>query len=78
MLKPEQPLAVGLRRHRFMGKSIDLPDDLTEAQLDGRACIRCAHEAEIGEAMRPVEAWSELCSQLFECVDVEACARRAR
>lgn len=67
----------GLRRHRFMGKSIDLREDLSEAQLDGRACVRCGHEPAVGEAMRPAEAWSELSSQLFECVDTEACARRA-
>jgi hypothetical protein len=30
----------GTRRHRFMGKLIDLPAELTEAQLDGRACVR--------------------------------------
>jgi len=28
-----------MRRHQFMGRSIDLPEHLTEAQLDGRACI---------------------------------------
>ena len=28
------------------------------------------------QRMRPVEAWSELTSQLFECVDVIACAVR--
>jgi hypothetical protein len=26
--------------------------------------------------MRPVEAWSEQSAQLFECNDVEACAKR--
>jgi len=72
---PEQPPA-GFRRHRFLDASIDLPEHLTEAQLDGRACIRCGHEAEPGEAMRPVEAWSEQSAQLFECDDVEACANR--
>ena len=72
---PEQPPA-GFRRHRFLDASIDLPEHLTEAQLDGRACIRCGHEAEPGEAMRPVEAWSEQSAQLFECDDVEACAER--
>lgn len=61
------------RRHHFTGKSIDLPADLTEAQLDGRACVRCGDEH---STKRPVEAWSELSSQLFECVDVEACADR--
>jgi Zn ribbon nucleic-acid-binding protein len=66
----------GFRRHNFMGKSIDLPEHLSEAQLDGRACIRCGHEAEPGEAMRPVEARREQSAQLFECDDVEACARR--
>jgi len=60
------------RRHRFTGKSIDVPDNLSEAQLDGRACIHCGPEPAIGEAMRPVEAWSELSSQLFECVDARA------
>ena len=56
-----------------MDRSIDLPENLTEAQLDGRACIRCGTE---NEPMRPVEAWSELSSQLFECVDTEACEAR--
>jgi hypothetical protein len=58
-----------------MGHSIDLPEDLTEAQLDGRACIHCAAE---DQPMRPVEAWSELTSQLFECVDTLACADQGR
>ena len=58
-----------------MGHSIDLPEDLTEAQLDGRACIHCAAEE---QPMKPVEAWSELSSQLFECVDTIACADRGR
>ena len=73
MFEPERPTPAGHRRHRFMGHSIDLPEDLTEAQLDGRACIHCAAEE---QPMKPVEAWSELSSQLFECVDVEACADR--
>ena len=68
----------GFRRHRFLEQSIDLPDNLNEVQLDGRACIRCGHEAEPGEAMRPVEAWSEQSAQLFECDDTEACAERAQ
>ena len=55
----------------------ELRRHLTEAQLDGRACIRCGHQAEVGEAMRPVEAWSEQSAQLFECDDVEACHERA-
>ena len=50
-----------------------LADDLTEAQLDGRACIRCGAE---NQRMQPVEAWSERSAQLFECVDTEACAVR--
>jgi hypothetical protein len=50
-----------------------LPENLSEAQLDGRACIRCGAEH---ESKRPVEAWSRLSSQLFECVDTEACAKR--
>jgi hypothetical protein len=63
--------AAGFRRHRFLDASIDLPEHLTEAQLDGRACIRCGDEH---APKRPVEAWSEQSAQLFECVDVEACA----
>jgi hypothetical protein len=50
-----------------------LPDNLTEAQLEGRACLRCGAEH---EPRRPVEAWSRRSSHLFECIDVEACARR--
>ena len=73
----EPPRSV-VRRHYFAGQLIDLPDHLSEAQLDGRACVHCGHEAEIGESMRPVEAWSEESAQLFECVDSEACAGRTR
>ena len=51
-----------------------LPAHLSEAQLDGRACIRCGDES---ETKRPVEASSVLSSQLFECVDSRACAQRA-
>jgi hypothetical protein len=69
----EQPIPPGYRRHRFLFSAIDLPEQLTEAQLDGRACIRCGAE---DQAMRPVEAWSEQSAQLFECDDVEACTRR--
>ena len=47
----------GFRRHSFMGKSIDLPEHLSEAQLDGRACIRCGHEAEIAEYFGPAGTW---------------------
>ena len=50
-----------------------LPANLTEAQLSGRACVRCGDEH---STKWPVEAWSELSSQLFECVDVENCADR--
>lgn len=50
-----------------------LPADLTQAQLDGRACVRCGDEQ---PDMRPVEAWSEQSAQLFECIDAEACHRR--
>jgi hypothetical protein len=56
-----------------MGDSIDPSEELTEVRLDGRACVRCGAE---DQPMRPVEAWSESSSQLFECVDVEACADR--
>jgi hypothetical protein len=68
----------GFRLPHFMERSIELPDNLTEAQLDGRACIRCGHEAQPGESIRPVEAWSELSSHLFEYADVEACTERVR
>ena len=64
---------MGYRPHRFAGRWIDLPEHLTEAQLDGRACVHCGAEH---EPLRPVEAWSELSSQLFECVDSEACDKR--
>ena len=60
----------------FGGPMPRLAEDLSEAQLGGRACIRCGHEPQPGESMRPVEAWSRLSSQLFECVDTEACAKR--
>jgi hypothetical protein len=50
-----------------------LPPNLTEAQLIGTACIRCGAE---DEPMHPVETWSRLSTQLFECVDVEACIAR--
>ena len=52
----------------------NLPETLTEAQLDGRACVRCGIE---DQPMRPAEAWSEQSAQLFECVDAEACSARA-
>jgi len=42
------------RQHHFMGKSIDLPDNLSEAQLDGCACVCCGAE---DQPTRPVEAW---------------------
>ena len=74
MPESERPTPAGLRRHCFLDASIDLPEHLTEAQLDGRACVHCGDEH---STKRPVEAWSEQSSQLFECVDVEACARRA-
>jgi hypothetical protein len=60
-----------VRRRRFLGKSIDLPEDLSEAQLDGRACIRCGAE---DQPMHATEAWSEQSAQLFEfeCPTAEA------
>ena len=64
----------GFRAHRFMGESIDLPDNLTETQLDGRACIRCGAS---DQPMRPVEASSEQSAQLFECVNQVACMVRS-
>ena len=44
MLEREQPSGGDLRRHHFMGKSIEVPADLTAAQLDGCACVRCGDE----------------------------------
>jgi hypothetical protein len=55
------------------GQVPNLPAHLSEAQLDGRACIRCGDES---ESKRPVEASSVLSSQLFECIDARACAQR--
>jgi len=69
----QESLGEEMRRHQFMGRSIDLPEHLTEAQLDGLACVRCGDEQSV---KRPVEAWSEQSAQLFECVDGEACADR--
>jgi hypothetical protein len=56
-----------------MGRSIDLPADVTEVQLDGRACVRCGAE---DQPRRPVEAWSAISSQLFECADTAVCYER--
>jgi hypothetical protein len=56
------------------GQVPHLPAHRSEAQLDGRACIRCGDES---ATMRPVEASSVLSSLLFECVDSAACHARA-
>jgi len=56
------------------GRVPTLSAHLSEAQLDGRACMRCGDEL---EPKRPVEASSVLSSQLFECVDSAACQQRA-
>ena len=61
------------RPNPFSSKAIDLPANLTEAQLDGRACVRCGDEH---SDKRTVEAWSEQAAQLVECVDIDTCARR--
>ena len=62
------------RRHQFPSQTGDLLDNLTDTQLDGRACVHCGDEH---SDKRPVEAWSGQSSmQLRECVDVETCARR--
>ncbi len=50
-----------------------LSADLIEAQVDGRACIRSGAE---DQPKRPVEGSSVLSSQLFECVDRNACDER--
>jgi hypothetical protein len=47
------------RLHHFAGRTVELPTRLSETQLDGRACVHCGHPPEVGESMRPVEAWSE-------------------
>ena len=56
-----------------VGRVPHLREDVTEAQLDGRACIRCGAEY---ETKRPIAGSSVLSSQLFVCVDREACDRR--
>ncbi len=56
------------------GRVPHLDVQLSKAQLDGRACIRCGDEH---ASRRPVEASSVLSSQLFECVDSAACQQRA-
>jgi peptide/nickel transport system permease protein len=56
------------------GHAPTLPAYLSEAQLDGRACIRCGDES---EPKRPIEASSVLSSQLFEYIDSPACDQRA-
>jgi hypothetical protein len=55
-----------------MQRSSHLHESLTEAQLDGRDCIRCGDEY---SNKRPVMAWTDS-ARLVECVDVEMCARR--
>jgi hypothetical protein len=62
-----------MQRHRFLDQTIDLQSDLTEEQLDGRACIHCGDQL---SDKRPVEAWSEQSAQLFACADVDACTER--
>jgi hypothetical protein len=57
------------------GRVPHLPEHLTEAQLDGRACIRCGAEH---KPKRPIEGSSVLSSQLFECIDRDACDERLR
>jgi hypothetical protein len=69
----EQPTPAGIRRHHFMDRSIDLPADLTEVQLDCRACVRCGAE---DQPMRPGEGSSAISSQLFVCADTEVCCER--
>ena len=63
----------GFHWQRFKPRSIQLPENLTASQLDGCACIHCGAE---DQPMRPVEAWSELSSQLFECTAFDACEQR--
>jgi hypothetical protein len=55
------------------GRVPTLPAHLCEAQLDGRACIRCGDEH---APMRPAEGSSVLSSQLFECIHTRACDER--
>jgi hypothetical protein len=57
-----------------MKRPVPMPaKDLTEAQLDGYACIRCGAEQ---SDQRPVEAWRELGNQVFESVNARAYAAR--
>jgi len=55
------------------GRVPTLPAHLSEAQLDGRACIRCGDDQ---TPQRPVEASSVLSSQLFECINAAGCYER--
>jgi len=57
------------RRHRLLGKSIDLP----VASSTAARVSACSAE---DQRMRPTEAWSEQSAQLFECVDSAACYER--
>jgi hypothetical protein len=64
MLEPEQPTPSGLRRHRFMGRSIELPPELTQAQASS-ALSRISACA--GSRPRANSA-----ANLFECVEAIA------
>jgi hypothetical protein len=48
-----------------------LPEHLNQEQRDGLACVHCGQQ---NRPMQPVEAWSNLRIQLFECIDTDACA----
>jgi hypothetical protein len=56
-----------------MERTGHVDEDLTEAQLDGCACIHCGDKY---SDKRPVVAWTDHCARIIECVDVETCARR--
>ena len=63
----------GVRRRQFMGRSIERRERLTDAQLDGRACLHCGAE---DQGMRPVQPWSEQTGRLAECVGTDDCIER--
>ena len=60
-------------RRQLTRASIELPAALTEAQLDGRACVRCGDEQSDKQL---VDAWSKQGEQLVECLDGDTCASR--
>lgn len=58
---------IDCERERFSGRCTT-PGPRTEAQDDGRACVRCGA---VGSAMVPTGARGSRGAQLFECVPVD-------